>query len=224
VTQTPVSSFAPFSTSLFCVSEHQDNEDEHGRLSMWRAYGESTGVALVIKNSVLLDPADGLGAYSSPVAYLDDRQFEERFSQIVHNIDTETKLLQDQGRENIVSRIFHMLRFAALSTKHPGFAEEKEWRVLFGPTLQPSRWITSEVTALKGVPQLVYKLPLANIAEVNLVAGIPDLLDRIVVGPTEFPVALCSAFQQLLTDAGVKDADQKNQRIENTSPKVTCNR
>jgi hypothetical protein len=196
-------------TYLYCLSEHQDDEDEHGRLSMWRAYGETTGVALVIKNSVLLDPADGLGAYSSPVAYLDDRQFEERFAQIVHNIGSETKLLQDQGREDIVNRIFHMLRFAAVSTKHPGFAEEKEWRVLFGPALQVSRWITNEVTVLRGIPQLIYKLPLENIAEVNLVAGIPDLLDRIIIGPTEFPVALCAAFQQLLTDAGVKDADKK---------------
>src|ERR1700735_1612019 len=102
-----------------------------------------------------------------------------------------------------------MLRFAALSTKHPAFAEEKEWRILFAPTLEPSKWITSEIIALNGVPQPVYKLPLENIPEGTLVAGIPDLLDRTIIGPTQFPVALGSAFEQLLTNANVQDADKK---------------
>jgi hypothetical protein len=84
------------STYLTCLSEHQDDEDEHGRLSMWRAYGETTRVALVIKSSVLLNPADGLGAYSSPVAYLNDRQFEERFAEIAHNISSEAEFLRGQ--------------------------------------------------------------------------------------------------------------------------------
>jgi len=184
-------------TYLACLSEHQDAEDEHGRLSMWRAYGEATGVGLVIKNSVLLNPAEGLQAYSSPVAYFDDRQFEERFAQIAHNIAAETEFLRTRGKDDITNRIFEMLRFAALSTKHPGFAEEKEWRILFWPiSAEPSPWIKSEVISVGGVPQLVYKLPLENISDVGLVAGIPDLLDRIIIGPTQFPAALGLAFQR----------------------------
>jgi hypothetical protein len=57
-------------TYMACLSEHRNDEDQHGRLSMWRAYGKGTGVALIIKNHVLLNPAPGLGAYASPVAYL----------------------------------------------------------------------------------------------------------------------------------------------------------
>ena len=52
-------------TFLTCFSEHRDEEDYHGRLSMWRAYGKAAGIALVIKNSALLEPAEGLGAFSS---------------------------------------------------------------------------------------------------------------------------------------------------------------
>jgi hypothetical protein len=196
-------------TYLTCVSEHDDDEDEHGRLSMWRAYGATTGVALIINNSVLLDPADGLGAYSSPVAYLDDKHFEERFTQIAENIKGEADFLRDQEREGIINRIFHMLRFLALSTKHPGFAEEREWRILYAPRLEESPYITREIIALNGVPQPIYKLPLKNIEKVGLRAAIPDLLERIIIGPTEWPVALGAAFEQLLKDAGVVDAEHK---------------
>ena len=47
--------------------------------------------------------------------------------------------------------------------------------------------IAHEVIAVNGIPQSVYKLPLENITEVGLVARIPDLLDRVIIGPTEFP-------------------------------------
>jgi hypothetical protein len=95
----------------------------------------SQAVALVIRSSVLLNPADGLGAYSSPVAYFDDRQFEQRFAQVAENISSEAEFLRAQEREDITNRIFQMLRFATLSTKHTGVAEEKEWRILYVPTL-----------------------------------------------------------------------------------------
>lgn len=35
-------------TYLTCVSEHDAREDTFGRLSMWRAYGDQNGVALVL--------------------------------------------------------------------------------------------------------------------------------------------------------------------------------
>ena len=34
-------------TYVACVSEHRDQEDVHGRLSMWRAFGRGARVALV---------------------------------------------------------------------------------------------------------------------------------------------------------------------------------
>src|SRR6266436_7909023 len=51
-------------TYFTCVSEHEDSEDTFGRLSMWRAYGQTIGIALVLNNSVFLTPSDGFNAYS----------------------------------------------------------------------------------------------------------------------------------------------------------------
>jgi len=57
-------------TYMTCVSEHSAEEDQHGRLSMWRAYGGQTGVALVLNGAVMFSESDALGAYSSPVVEL----------------------------------------------------------------------------------------------------------------------------------------------------------
>jgi hypothetical protein len=48
---------SPFLTGTYlaCLSEHQD-EDEHGRLPMWRAYGATTGIALVINAAPVIGP------------------------------------------------------------------------------------------------------------------------------------------------------------------------
>lgn len=40
-------------TYITCLSEHLSNEDNYGRLSMWRAYGHSTGIALIISPNFL---------------------------------------------------------------------------------------------------------------------------------------------------------------------------
>lgn len=52
-------------TYLTCLSEHAETEDQHGRLSMWRAYGGKASVALVINGSALLSPSDALNACGS---------------------------------------------------------------------------------------------------------------------------------------------------------------
>jgi len=57
-------------TYLTCVSEHFNDEDMLGRLSMWRAYGRMSGVAVVVKNGAILSTSAALKANSSPVAYI----------------------------------------------------------------------------------------------------------------------------------------------------------
>lgn len=196
-------------TYFTCVSEHEDEEDTFGRLSMWRAYGQTTGVAMVLNNSVFLTPSEGFNAYTSPVAYLDDSGFEKQFGDIADKIASEADFLKAQGREAITTRVFNMLRFATLCTKHPGFKEEKEWRVIYCPALEQSPYLTKEIRVVNGVPQPIYKIPLKDIPEVGLFAAIPNLLDRIIIGPTQYPFALAEAFEQLLTEAGVQDAGNK---------------
>ena len=134
-------------TYFTCVSEHRDEEDAFGRLSMWRAYGQSTGVALVLNNAILLAPAPGLNIYSSPVAYMNNEDFEREVGRIVENINGEAEFVRSRGREEITNRVFNTLRYAAVCTKHPGFIEELEWRVIYCPTLEESSYLNQRDTS-----------------------------------------------------------------------------
>ena len=42
---------------------------------------------------------------------------------------------QSLGRETVSASAFNMLRFAVLCTKHPGFLEEREWRIIASPRM-----------------------------------------------------------------------------------------
>ena len=199
-------------TYITCVSEHRNEEDTLGRLSMWRAYGGMNGVALVMNNAPFqaTEPSDVLKIYASPVAYFDAQKFAEKFGEVVRNIEDEASFLKQQDREEIKTRIFRMLAFAAVCTKHPGFTEEVEWRVLHAPWWESSAYLKKEIEVVKGVPQPVYKIPLKDIPEAGLFGiTIPALIDRIIIGPTRDPLAIVEAFADLLAKADVEEPYKK---------------
>ena len=197
-------------TYFTCVSEHKVQEDVLGRLSMWRAYGGATGVALVMNNSPFQaqEPTDILKIYASPVAYFDPKEFTDKFGEVVSKIEHEADFVKQRDREEIKGRIFRMLAFAAVCTKHPGFAEELEWRVIHFPWWESSTHMEKDIELIAGVPQLVYKIPLIDIPGLTGIT-IPDLVDRIIVGPTRDPLAIREAFVELLAEAGVRDPNNK---------------
>jgi len=126
-------------TYMTCVSEHLDDEDSHGRLSMWGAYGGSVGVALVLNGTVMFNESAALGAYASPVAYLDRVTFAAEFLMTARAIEGEAEYVQSLDRDIVKHYVFNMLRTAVLCTKHPGFSEEREWRIVASPQMHPDR-------------------------------------------------------------------------------------
>jgi hypothetical protein len=67
-----------------------------------------------------------------------------------------------------------------------------------------------DVEVVRGIPQPVYKIPLKNIPEEGFTgATIPELLDRVIIGPTDHSFAAYEAFVSLLNEAGVENANTK---------------
>lgn len=197
-------------TFITCVSEHLPTEDQHGRLSMWRAYGGRTGVALVLNGGVMFSPTDALGAYSRPVAYLSSDMFADRFLKIAEGIQRNIDFAQSLGRDRLKGIAFDVLRAEMLCTKHPGFHEEREWRVIACPKMYPSKRLESAVEVINGTPQTVLKMRLENAPDEGLVGlSLPELLNKIIIGPCENSGVVYDAFVRLLTDAGVSEPENK---------------
>lgn len=161
-------------------------------------------MALVLNSAALTIDSGALGAVASPVAYLSPEAFVGEVLKVVKNVEAEIEFLRALGREAIKQAMFSALRFAVLCTKHPGFREEQEWRVIASPTMYPSRFLAEEIEVVRGAPQTVLKLSLENHPAEGLVGlTVPELLDRVIIGPCEYPVVTVKAFHRLLSDAGV---------------------
>ncbi|MDF3031415.1 MAG: uncharacterized protein K0R03_1973 [Moraxellaceae bacterium] len=197
-------------TYIISVSEHPESEDEFGRLSMWRAYGGSAGVALVFNGGPMFRPSDALKAYSSPVAYLTREGVREEIKQISRNMRQQKIKIQNLGRSGLIGFMFEAFRFAAICTKHPAFLEEREWRVISTQFLHNSERLIPACESIGGVPQLVLKLKLEDHpAEGLFDLKISSFLDRILIGPCEHPQTIKLALSKLLSDHGIPNPGER---------------
>ncbi|MGE5302926.1 MAG: hypothetical protein ACM3TN_06330 [Alphaproteobacteria bacterium] len=78
------------------------------------------------------------------------------------------------------------------------------------PAMHPSELVTSSVEVVRGIPQTVLKIDLQNHPDQGLVGlAVPELLNRIIIGPCEFPLVVVKAFRELLAAAGVAEPESK---------------
>jgi hypothetical protein len=103
-------------TYIACASEHDDSEDKFGRLSMWRAYGGTTGVAIVLNGGPFFRPSDALKANSSPIAYEDANGFERKFVAMIDSVEQNSDFIKSVGEEVVISNLFSSLRYLVYET------------------------------------------------------------------------------------------------------------
>lgn len=198
-------------TYLASVSEHLDEEDRHGRLSMWRAFGPgAVGIALVFKGEPFGRDATNLAVYSSPVSYLRSDEFPVAFERLLKGIEENLDFLRAEGPDQVSNWLFHAFRLTCLCAKHRGFQEEREWRIYYSPKIEASKYVKKSTRVIRGVPQPIFELQLKNNPDDGVVGiGLTDLFDRLLIGPTQYPDAVFEAFTEELTAAGIADAEKK---------------
>jgi hypothetical protein len=198
------------STYILCVSEHSVEEEKYGRLSMWRAYGGENPVALVINPKTFSQDSDALKAYTFPVIYSDKENFKDQLSALRTRIEDEKDFILSLGQDEFSRWLFDVFRFYVLCTKHPGFAEEREWRVVYNPLYAESANVLPTIEVVGGVPQKVQSIPLENIPRDNLsYMTVPELIERIIIGPNDHQSVLEETFINLLEEAGCENARDK---------------
>lgn len=194
-------------TYICSISEHKPSEDVYGRLSMWRAYGgNSAKAALVMRLPLEPGATAGLSLLLSPVEYFAYEELEVAFKSTLRSVVDNSAILAKIDPTLIFNMGFYMLVLTALCLKHAGFGEEKEWRVICLPHALPSDNVERNIEVIGGVPQTVYKIPLANNTEKQIQGvSIPELVDRVIIGPSAYPMPIFEAFYSILKDAGIQD-------------------
>jgi hypothetical protein len=199
------------STYITSISEHDDTEDSHGRLSMWRAFGRNAArVAIVFRVPRFTGGTLALNLLFSPVAYLTEKESHDVMREVIHNIEQSRDFLRSHNRAIVLNTVFFMFLAAAVCLKHEGFREEREWRGIYSPKFLPSPLMESSTEIVGGVPQNVYKLPLdATVSPVLADLDFSRMFDRLIIGPSPYPWVMYEAFVRALTDAGCSEAKDR---------------
>lgn len=190
------------------VSEHDAKEDTHGRLSMWRAFGNHPSrVAIVIRVPDFSGALQALNIIFSPVAYLTEKEVRDNFRDISNNIAREAEFLRTFDDNQIIRFVFTMLFAGVTCLKHEGFSEEREWRSIYCPQFLKSDLVELSLETIAGVPQHIQKIPLdrsvsSALADIDL----SQMLDRVIIGPSQYPWVLYQAFAEVLEKIGVPGA------------------
>jgi len=204
-------SYAPLrlNTHIICVSEHSLTNDKDGRLSMWRAYGGDHPVAIILNTEPFSADTNKFGAYAYRVDYKDTDNFVKDFGDYCLRVDEQKEFLKQCPKESVTNHIYSAFINMAICTKHPGFQEEQEWRVIYNPKLMKSDYIFSEIESVDGVPQEIFKIKLEKINKENIDLSISSFINKIIIGPSNHAVVMQQSFIKLLKRAGCTNAETK---------------
>jgi hypothetical protein len=198
-------------TYIASISEHDDREDLHGRLSMWRAFGGNTArVAIVLTIPWFSPSVELLNLIFGPVAYLREEEAHAVIEGVIENVRTDREFLLSIDRPVVVGAVFNMLVATVTCLKHAGFHEEREWRAIYAPSRSSSPLMESSVEVIRGIPQVIHQLPLdANVADAFADLDLARIFDRLIIGPTQFPWPIREVFTKALTAIGVNEAENR---------------
>ena len=202
-----------FDVYVFCMSIH-DKSDNDGLLSMWRGYGgHGNGAAIVIDTGQLED-LEKSPFIMSKVHYVDK---VERKSWIENKLTILADILikssfKDEELYCPAYYLFERLKLFALFTKHKGFSEENEWRIVYLPdrdinnALKP---MLDYTIGKKGIePKLKLKLqPLEGVLPSGV--ELANIVSKIILGPTISDALAKKSFERMLEKLGRSELKDK---------------
>jgi hypothetical protein len=177
-----------FDVYIACFSEHAQNNHD-GRLSMWRGYGANgNGACLVFDTSVLTEVP------SSPllIGKIEYASQEIRVGWIDEILDVFADCVTETGMatpdlHSAAWVLFQRLLGLALYTKHQGFQEEQEWRIVYMKHNDTANLLTRMLDyhiGPRGIePKLKLKVePLKGAVDESVL--LDKLVHSIILGPT----------------------------------------
>jgi len=177
-------------TYVFCLSNYNEEKNKDGLLSMWRGYGADGSGAAIIFDTSKIDANESSPFVFRKVDYLTreerivkiDQKFDE-FSDILKN-----NAFSDKELHEGVFYLFDRILLLSLFTKHRGFAEEQEWRIVYikHRDIQNTyeKYCGYEIKNQKHIePKL--KLPIKPLTEYDSKDfSLEKIIDKIILGPS----------------------------------------
>jgi|UPI00083658D6 hypothetical protein len=192
---------------VLSVCEHREPQDGDGKLSMWRAYGNGDlRVAVIAKTTNAMMLADD-GVFATPVLYGSQEAVEKELSFKGQTIFDNKAAFSDLPTGMKFQLALGFLINFAVSIKHPGFAEEQEWRYIYMSTF-PTPTMESRRLAqvMDGTPQIVYRMPIS----VPIDGGyIPEgqFFKGVILGPCAEAQTISNGLRELLKSFGLVEPD-----------------
>ena len=186
-------------TYVGCFSLHNSEEDKDGRLSMWRGYGaEGNGVAIVLDTSRLTAIEDS-PVILSCVKYGTTEERRSWIEKLVSQFALIFQASNIQGAEmrQAASAFLQRLKLFALFTKHKGFEDEREWRIVYFRERDTENTFTDRLSYFLGPQGVEPKLKLKRLPDAGVESFAP-LVHSIITGPTvSSPIAVASLKRML---------------------------
>lgn len=192
-----------------CVSEHRPDEDQFGRLSMWRAYGapnsELGGAAIVVSMAPFRTVTDVFSAHSYPVIYGDAESMHCAFDEM----SAALQLALQQGSKWDEEGFYWWIRQALIASsfclKHRGFQEEREWRIVHIDDGSKKGLIERSVRP--GHTELIFPFPLGRNPPESEAFSFTSLVEKVILGPSRNPQQARASAIGTLRALGFENAE-----------------
>jgi hypothetical protein len=190
-----------FDVYVFSCSEHGEASGDDGLLSMWRGYGgDGNGVAIVFDLTPLLASPSPLLvrqvqylSYEASEAWMQDKL--QRFARALQRAGGPVGAMRAAA-----AALFERIKLFALFTKHRGFHEELEWRVVYLREHDHQGVLTQQLHYAIGGRGIEPRLRFTTDAIEGADRGpsLEQMVRRIILGPVlATPLALRSVVRML---------------------------
>jgi len=199
-------------TYISCFAKH-DETDYDGALSMWRGYGANGNGVCFVMDTRKIEPIENSPLILASVKYETNDQRIKWIKEQVHLLAGILHSIEktDEELNSIAWNWIERLKVFSLFTKHIGFQEEQEWRIVYLSDRDPDniyKPMFGYHASDKGVePKL--KLNLSKAPNGKTAPSLSNIIDRIILGPTAASVLSIRSLARMLELKGQKQLVEK---------------
>jgi hypothetical protein len=207
-------------TYVFCMSMHEAANSD-GLLSMWRGYGGNGTGAAIVFDTTKINAREDTPIIVAPVTYATQDQRRQWIQLKLGELAAALRqhAVDDDKLYLPVVAFLDRLKMFALFSKHCGFSEEREWRVVYMRDRDKGKALDRMLdyaTGRNGIePKLKFKVaPIAGLTVDDL--SIEKLITQIILGPSVSTPLAVNAVKRMLTKLGKAQLAEKV--IASTTP------